>query len=81
MENLVRWLIEVKGLPPQKADVTGAMPDGSWSAFTNQDVNEGEVGGNLYKLQTCHIHPASMQPTTSHNAILPSLLIGLRDKE
>ena len=44
VESLVRWLIEVKGLPPQRADVTGARPDGSWTAFTNQDIKAGEVG-------------------------------------
>ena len=44
VESLVRWLIEVKGLPPQRADVTGARPDGRWTAFTNQDIKAGEVG-------------------------------------
>ena len=43
VQSLVRWLIEVKGLPPQRADVTGAKPDGSWTAFTNQDIKAGEV--------------------------------------
>ena len=42
-DSLVRWLIEEKGLPPQRADVTAARPDGSWAAFANQDVKEGEV--------------------------------------
>ena len=45
-ESLVRWLIEEKGLPPQRADVTAVRPDGSWAAFANQDVKEGEVGQN-----------------------------------
>ncbi|CAL5229330.1 g12636 [Coccomyxa viridis] len=43
VQSLVRWLIEVKGLPPQRADVTGARPDGSWTAFTNQDIKAGEA--------------------------------------
>lgn len=46
-ESLVRWLIEEKGLPPQRADVTAVRPDGSWGAFANQDVKEGEVGQSL----------------------------------
>ena len=46
-ESLVRWLIEEKGLPPQRADVTAVRPDGSWAAFANQDVKEGEVGQTL----------------------------------
>lgn len=44
VKNLMRWLIEAKGLPPQKADVIGVRPDGEWTAFTNQDIKEGEVG-------------------------------------
>ena len=43
-DSLVRWLIEENGLLPQRADVTAARPDGSWAAFANQDVKEGEVG-------------------------------------
>ena len=46
-ESVVRWLIEEKGLPPQRGDVTAVRPDGSWAAFANQDVKEGEVGQTL----------------------------------
>ena len=59
VESLVRWLIEVKGLPPQRADVTGARPDGSWTAFTNQDIKAGEVGPNPLPAHFC---AAGVQP-------------------
>lgn len=43
VDQLLQWLIEQKGLPPQRADCTGVSADGSWSLFTNTDVKEGEV--------------------------------------
>ena len=61
-ESLVRWLIEEKGLPPQRADVTAARPDGSWAAFANQDVKEGEVGLEIILAQFSHFIPLVPQP-------------------
>ena len=58
-DSLVRWLIEEKGLPPQRADVTAARPDGSWAAFANQDVKEGEVGQEtfwIFQSQSQHVY-------------------------
>ncbi|CAL8465053.1 g4588 [Coccomyxa elongata] len=43
VDNLVRWLIEQKGLPPQRTDCVGINADGTWSFFTNTDVREGEA--------------------------------------
>ena len=43
VDNLIRWLIEQKGLPAQRADCVGVNADGTWSFFTNTDVREGEV--------------------------------------
>jgi hypothetical protein len=43
VDTFLQWLIEKKGLPPQRADCTGVCADGTLSLFSNSDVGEGEV--------------------------------------
>lgn len=43
VDELVQWMIERKGLPPQRADCTGVSSDGSLSLFANTDVQADEA--------------------------------------
>lgn len=41
-DMLVRWLIERKGLPPQRADIV-QDDSGACSLVANQDISAGQV--------------------------------------
>ncbi|KAK9917898.1 hypothetical protein WJX75_009348 [Coccomyxa subellipsoidea] len=43
VDNFLLWLIEQKGLPPQRTDCTGVNTDGTWSLIANTAVKEGET--------------------------------------